>query len=698
MGKNQSQAPHQIRSGVISALQQTYRDGNHVNLRAVIAAYSVGTDDDAVADLIDADARLRLDRGMEVALSRYLEAIPELPGLPAALDTAIEMSLRSMVASGLSPAVAAAGLLQRYPGLASAIKTSSTLSQVLCSTEAVRRSLAAGDRVLPRGMGPRLPDGRHRYELRELIGTGSHGAVYLAADRQLSDPDKPAYVAIKVLSSLAPQDEHRLADEAAKARRVDHPAVVRVLDRAVSDDGETFLIYEHVRGGNLESYRASFSGPVPVRDAVQIVCRLADGLQAAHSAGLAHCDIKPANILITEGREPKVADFGVAVRIGAREPELEHRRFGSLAFMAPEQYRAEDGALSPLADVYSLGGLLFWLLTGTYPNGSTPEDVERNLAGGTQRTQAADPTLHRRIDRELAAICRRALEPDPRRRYASAEAFARDLRAWLAFEPIGWTHPSWVRRTRLLARREPLALVLALVAVATAMAGSALAVRIHQRGAEREMQIKLGRAQDQVAMEKESRARFQAVLSGAIRVMSNSGSTDDWLPTMTVLETMFGPALEDAGGPDIWTPRIGAARDLLARAKAAGRENELEPMMWETVLAYWLLRADQPEDAREVLLVSQARWRERFNPGEAWMRDLDAMLACSNAKLALQNHADLAAAAAELEALQLNSDHWHVGRTIQRMVLATQIDLYGQEALNLPSKGKAAAKKLKALQ
>jgi hypothetical protein len=696
MGTNQGQAPQNVRSGLIAALRQTYQDGNHPNLRALIAAHGIGDDDDAVADLVDADSRLRLQLGLEVALSRYLDAIPELAALPAALDTAIEMSLRWQVDSGMTASDAAAGMLQRYPGLASAIRTCSTLSQVLCSTEAVRRSLATGDRELPRAMGAPLPDGRRRYELRELIGAGSHGAVYLAADRQLSDPDRPAYVAIKVMSQLAPGQEDRLADEAAKARRVDHPSVVRVLDRSVSEDGETFLVYEHVRGGNLESFTASFPGPVPIRDAVQIVARLADGLQAAHAAGLAHCDIKPANVLITEGCEPKIADFGVAVRVGSNESQNENRRFGSLAFVAPEQYRREDGALSPLADVYSLGGLLFWLLTGEYPNGSTPDQVDRNLAARNRRQEPPDPAAFRPLDRELAAVCRKALEPEPRARYASAEAFGRDLRAWLANEPIAWTSPGWGRRISLFAMREPLAVALAMVVVLTAMAATGLAVRFYQSGVQRDMKLKLARAQDQVALEKQNRAHWQSVLNGSVRVVSTSTSTDDWLPIMTILETMFGPALDEAAGIDIWTPRLGAVRDLLARAKATGREAELEPLMWETVMGYWLLRTDQPEEAREVLTANRERWASS-HPGDAWMRNIDAMLACAQARIALQTQTGMETAAVQLEGLKLVTDHWHVGRSIERMVLSTQADLYGPDGLNQPGRSKAAGRKLKDL-
>jgi hypothetical protein len=697
MGTNPRQASADVRSRLTSALEQTYRDGNHVNLRAVIAAYAVGSDDDALADLIDADARLRLELGIEVPLARYLEAIPELPGLPAALDTAIEMSLRSMVAGGVSPAVAAAGLLQRYPGFSSAIRTSSTLSQILCSTEAVRRSLVEGNRELPCEMGPKLQDGRGRYELRELIGTGSHGAVYLGVDRQLSDRDKPAWVALKVMSALAPDQEQRLADEAAKARRVDHPNVVRVFDRSVSDEGEMFLVYEHVRGGNLENYAAARAGNLKPREAAALVASLADGLQAAHSSGLAHCDIKPANVLVTESGQPKIADFGVAVRLDAPGNEAGARRLGSLAFMAPEQYRGEDGALTPLADVYALGGLLFWLLTGVFPNGASPDEVQRNMSGPSQRLEAPDPRIHRRLDADLAAVCRRAMHPEARRRYASAEAFARDLRSWSASEPIQALQPGLPRRSLLLAKRQPALVLMGLVVLASTGIGAGLAVRAQQQVLRRDVQVQLERAQDQLKVEQQTRRQFANMLDTTVKALSVAGSVDDWLPIMTILETAFGPSLGGAAGADIWTPRINHAREFIERARTDGRAEELEPMLWEVVLGYWLLRAERPGEAEDVLATSRVHWGKRATADDPWIRAVDAMLACAKARRALQTKEQLSEAAQLLDAVPLQTDHWTLGRSVKYLVLSTQTDLYGPEALNQPKRAKQAAKEMKAL-
>src|SRR5262249_12812432 len=162
----------------------------------VISSEGIAGDDERLSDLINADGRLRLANGLTVDLSRYLEEVPGLPESREALDTAIEMSLRSSCSRGESAESAANSLVKRFPALEQPIRTASMLGDVLCSTDGLSRSLADAGRELPQEFGPVLREGRRRYELRELIGTGAHGAVYLAADRQLSDRDRPAWVAI----------------------------------------------------------------------------------------------------------------------------------------------------------------------------------------------------------------------------------------------------------------------------------------------------------------------------------------------------------------------------------------------------------------------------------------------------------------------------------------------------------------------
>lgn len=472
------------------------------DMRLAVLRRRAADDDDALSAFIEDDARNRLAAGQPVDLATYLRSIPGLEARPVPLDTAIEYCLRSAgsAADGRPSGEAVESLVRRYPALEGPIREAAMLADALADSvdAASLASLPADAPPLPRGFGPPLPSGRPRYVLKELLGRGSHGTVYRAIDRQLSEANRPAMVAIKVLVDEADAAaRRRLVEEATKARRVDHPNVVRVLDRGQTRHGEDFLVFEYVGGESLDNLLESRPGPLPPAEAARLVSRIARGVQAAHAAGLVHCDLKPGNIIVMPDGTPKVTDFGVAVRQDApgvadhlpdhagpgvaaddavtvlapppagapASPRGTGRRIGNLAFISPEQYRCEPGALSPASDIYALGGILFYLLTRVLPNGATAEAVAATHAaiGGRQeapsaRRAAGSPRRRaRRIDADLDAICARALAPVPHRRYGSAEALANDLDAWMRCEPLPWTRPGPWRRARLLVRRQPVA-------------------------------------------------------------------------------------------------------------------------------------------------------------------------------------------------------------------------------------------------
>jgi serine/threonine protein kinase len=671
---------------MLDELQRNYRAGREVDLRALIEEGGLGGSDDVISDLIDADGRTRLERGLAVDLSRYLEAVPALASLGGSLDTAVEMSLRSLKSLGRSHAEATEWLVTRFPGIEREIRTAAMLEDVLCSTGGLRRTLEAG-RKLPQAFGPVLREGHARYELRELIGTGAHGAVYLAVDRQLSDSDRPAWVAIKILSRLGTSDEERLADEATKARRIDHPNVVRVLDRGTADDGEPYLAYEYVKAGDLAAYAAAMPGPIPEREAAGLVARLARGLQAAHSAGLAHCDLKPANVLITEKGEPKIADFGVAVRLAGVGKESMYQRIGSLAFVAPEQFRGEPGALSPLADTYAAGGILYWLLTRQYPNGASPEEVHRNLTGVSARSEPPNPMAERGMDADLGAICRRALHPDPKRRYASAEALAADLEAWSRHEPLRWRATTLSRRTHLLARRQPTALALGSGLALALIGGAAAAVNMHQRSVRVDLENRIKLAEQRADADRKRLQNASTVLASTSKIVKSFHENgEDWMPALTIIETIAGPALAgDVISPELRSERIQIARKIVSDAAALGVGRQLNPMLWETVLGYWLLRSGETVEAGSVLEQSRAHWLELgVAEGDPWIGAIDALRGCVSAREAIKAKSDegMRAAAAALEAAALRTGTDKYGRLVRRMVLQTQSDLYGPEGLN----------------
>ncbi|MBL0920785.1 MAG: serine/threonine protein kinase [Phycisphaerales bacterium] len=432
----------------------------------------VSPDDALLAELIEVDGRFRLSRGEAIELESYLDAAPNLEQRPIALDAAIDMALRSL-SGGSSPTPdAVETLVANYPALAGSIRDAAALGQAIWNTLDIAPA-ATGERTLPSDFGPVTASGARQYRLLRRLGDGASGDVFLAEDRLLSDDAHAAMAAIKILrlDRADPWSRRQAVEEAAKARRIDHPNVVRALNRGTTDQGEEYLVYEYVAGGDMSS--PVFSGRLPMdpREAARLVGEVARGVQAAHSAGLVHCDLKPGNILLTREGVPKVADFGAATRHDdERRPGAPRRPVGTLAFMAPEQFRMEPGALAPPADVYALGGILFWLLTGRLANGSTRDEVVAAHMAGERRPAPSPREALPKIDADLDAICRRALDPDIRRRFSSPGQLADDLDAWRRREPIAWTKPSALRVAGLWIRRRPgvAAAILAVAALTVA--------------------------------------------------------------------------------------------------------------------------------------------------------------------------------------------------------------------------------------
>ncbi|MBS0192158.1 MAG: serine/threonine-protein kinase [Phycisphaerales bacterium] len=417
--------------------------GERHRLNLEVMSSLVSLDDDDLADAIVE----KFGDGAALELGHFLEAIPDLGRRPVPLDAAIEVTLRSMRTRGENPDKACELLVARHPQLENAIRTAHALSGAMVDTTILAaRQSSAGMLELPCDIGPKLASGHLRYRLHQVLGVGSQGAVYLGQDRSLSEPDSPAWVAVKQVGTDWD------AEEASKARRVVHSNVVRVLDRIRGPGSSWAAVFEYVRGGSLESERRKVAGRFPLRRAVEIVLGAARGLQAAHSAGLIHRDLKPANLLMGEDGEAKISDFGISHRVG--ETALEGRA-GSLGFMSPQQYLGQPPVVQD--DVYALGGILYWLLTDLFPNGPTRQAAAEQLSRTDGIGPASVRQLRPEVDEDLDAICMRALHPNAESRYASADGLAADLRSWLASEPISWTSPGWARRYRLALRRSPVA-------------------------------------------------------------------------------------------------------------------------------------------------------------------------------------------------------------------------------------------------
>src|SRR5438034_501385 len=268
------------------------------------------------------------------------------------------------------------------------------------------------------------------YELLEEIGRGGQGVVYRARQKSLNRT-----VALKVigLGQWATQAHlKRFRREAESAANLDHPCIVPIYD--VSErEGSCYFSMKFIEGGQLDEMAKRT--PISIRNAAELIAKLARTVHYAHEHGILHRDIKPGNILVDTKGEPHLTDFGLA-RLLETKSTVTHTMdvLGTPSYMAPEQASGRNEQLTSATDVYGLGAVFYQLLTGHPPfaGGTTYETVRLVL-----ETEPRQPRLwNRKIDRELSTICLKCLEKDSTRRYSSALALAEDLEHWLKHEPI----------------------------------------------------------------------------------------------------------------------------------------------------------------------------------------------------------------------------------------------------------------------
>lgn len=301
-------------------------------------------------------------------------------------------------------------------------------NEAVAASEQPTVSPAAGDSVPNSAASFRkLPSELGRYRVERILGQGAMGAVYLAHDTKLGRD--VALKTPKLGNAADPQVVERFQREARAAALLHHRNLCPVYDVG-EVQGIHFLTMAYIDGVPL-SKAVSKEQPPTERQCAAIVRRLALALQEAHSHGVVHRDLKPANILIDRSREPVVMDFGLAHQL----EQTDRSRLtatgvimGSPAYMSPEQVRGEPGTVGPLTDVYSLGVILFELLTGHLPaDGSMLTILAKTYSGERRRIQDIRPG----IDAQLAAVCTRMMAQRPRDRFPSMQAVADTLGRWL---------------------------------------------------------------------------------------------------------------------------------------------------------------------------------------------------------------------------------------------------------------------------
>jgi serine/threonine protein kinase/Tfp pilus assembly protein PilF len=332
------------------------------------------------------------------------------------------------------------------------------------------------------GLGSRTRVGQFRI-IRE-IGVGGMGVVYEA---QQAEPDRR--VALKVIRTGKHATEHQLGlfqRESRTLARLTHPGIAAVYEAGRTDDGQDFFAMELLSGPTLTDYAAGRgtgapAAPLVLHERLDLFCQVCDAISYAHQRGVIHRDLKPSNVIIDSQGRPKILDFGLArvtdVDVTMISSVTETGKImGTLPYMSPEQTRGDPEEIDTRSDVYSLGVILFELLTDRLPYDLRRRALPEAARVICEESPAKPGTIDRSLPGDVETVVLKALEKDPDRRYQSAAALSEDIRRYIAGEPILGRPSSAAYRFRKLVGRHKLSFSLAvtlsllLIAFAISMA------------------------------------------------------------------------------------------------------------------------------------------------------------------------------------------------------------------------------------
>ncbi|PCI11317.1 hypothetical protein COB72_01005 [bacterium] len=583
---------------------------------------------DDIVEAMYVIANRRLNAGHPIEINELTDSIPFIVEDDAVRDAAIEISIRGLTASGVSHEKALETILEATsPSIPeSKVIESEKVSAILRETIT---GIQQNDIQLPAQFGRDGYDGQARYELRRILGSGNQGTVYEATDRVFQEEGLPSLVALKIFHSDS--DPDRSKKEGARARRVRHKNLARVIDQGESEDGKSYVTYELIEGQPLDAWVKQRRTPLTTQQTCKIVIDLARGVQSAHTAGVIHRDIKPTNILMNRDDEPVITDFGIAHAVSS-DPRLcsHYGTRGSLAFMAPEQFdQTSDGSM-PSVDVYALGGILYWLTTGKFPNGDTVAEamtwLEERNEGGPRRIH--DWT----IDGRLQSIIYRALAVESSQRYQSPEMIAQDLEDYLAFRSLPWLDRSVVVKTQLFTRRNPLVvglLVLIVLSVGIGVGGSVSSranIRYERAQAEAALSIeqlngKIILEQDRVrqVQDKATLVRvFMKAWSDSIKTGKDESLTASSLFFLHMVSTSGILDNDPEYAEKIFNQRIEVAEEYLASIDVQ-QSSPIQLAFWHEMLGMWYQGEDILKSKSHLLVASALL--EEYAPADTIWRD-----------------------------------------------------------------------------
>ena len=384
-------------------IERQWQAGHQVGLESYLEQYAeLGTPQTVAADLIHAEYEVRRQFGVPAELAEFEQRFPQQAG-----------ELRQLVAGSTGSTIAPVNSPQR-----------STNSLSLSKTVVGHPEKFPGK--LPREFG--------RYRILKKLGKGGMGSVYLAHDTQLD-----RQVALKIPhfhSDDGPDILERFYTEARSAAALSHPNLCPVHDVGELD-GIAYLTMAYIEGRPMSAY-VDPEKPLPQRQGAAVVRKLALALQEAHKHGVIHRDLKPDNVMINQRNQPVIMDFGLARQVKRGDIRLTQTGdlMGTPAYMSPEQVEGDPQAMGTSCDIYSLGVILYELLTGHLPF----EGSVASVLGQIVQVEPAAPSTHRAdVDAELEAICLKAMAKKPEERYASMQELANALAEYLRHSQSGRT-------------------------------------------------------------------------------------------------------------------------------------------------------------------------------------------------------------------------------------------------------------------
>lgn len=492
--------------------------------------------------------------------------------------------------------------------------------------EAARTVIDAGPlpSLIQRQIGP--------YRLLRLLGEGGMGVVYLAERTDIGSK-----VAIKLLrdSWFSPMRRQRFQVEQHTLAQLNHPSIARIYDANTLEDGTPWFVMEYAEGVPLTEHLKARSASA--HECLALFARVCEAVEYAQSHAIIHRDLKPSNILVSESGEVKLLDFGIAKQLTEEDSDSRATTTGlrlmTLAYAAPEQL--SGGAVGLYTDVFALGVLLFECVTGRLPHSARIEDRVRSVQTEIEKPshviRREKPDVPRQLSRpewvDLDVLVLKALEPEPARRYGSAGALLRDLKALLTGQPLDARPADWRYMLSKFARRNRRSL---LAAAAVAVIVSATAAFYT---------VRLQRARDAAIREAARTLRIQQFTENLFEGGDHAAGPSADLKAVELLDRGRFQAAGLSGDPEM---QADMQETLGGIYRKLGKIDVAEPLD-NAALAEWrkLLGPGDPKVARSLIALAELKKDEgRFDEAEGLARqglEIDR-------KSPAATHADTAAA------------------------------------------------------